>query len=210
MRTNYLQDISDPFLTDIELAHLMRVTPHARHSWVKRAIKKGDLIPVKRGLYCVNRKYILNRRYIDLFELAFRIYGPSYISLESALSYHGWIPERVVTVASASMKRSYVLTNSLGIFTFHCVPKKVFYAGVEIKKQNDGVFYMARPWTALADYVHVNKKDWKGIHPVYVSLRVEEEEDVVSSFHADAEMLFNNYPSRRVQRFLKGVMRDLQ
>ena len=59
-------------------------------------IQSGELIKIKRGLYIPG-----DRKGYSLKTLANKIYGPSYISFESALAFHGIIPERVVNITSA-------------------------------------------------------------------------------------------------------------
>ena len=53
-------------------------------------IKSGEIIKVRRGLYVWPPPASWS-----LKTLANKIYGPSYISFEYALSYHQMIPERV-------------------------------------------------------------------------------------------------------------------
>jgi len=63
-------------------------------------LKKGTIIRVKKGLYVFgedNRKKPYSKEI-----LANLIYGPSYISLDYALQYHGLIPERVEAVTSVT------------------------------------------------------------------------------------------------------------
>jgi hypothetical protein len=68
---------------------------------------------------------------------------------------------------------------------------------------------MASPMKALADYVYVNKKDWAELQPVAESLRIEREEfESVTS--EDINALIENYTSRRVRKFLKGLRKDLK
>src|SRR3989338_8200638 len=106
--SRFIESIRDkiPYdvFTDEAVHQLIRESPDTRYGLVKRAIAKGELIHLRRGLYGFAKKY--QRRGTNLFELAQMMYGPSYISFESALSYHGWIPEAVYTVTSAAMKRS--------------------------------------------------------------------------------------------------------
>ena len=65
---------------------------------IARMIDSGELIRLRRGVYATRR---------DLNPLCFAasIYGPSYISFETALSYYGLIPEAVYEVISATLKR---------------------------------------------------------------------------------------------------------
>src|SRR5580698_4123620 len=87
---------ADHILSDIDLHNLLGGTSAARYGMVNKAIKKGELIKIRRGLYLLADKY--RHKKLSKFFLASRIVPHSYISLESALSYYGWIPERVTAV----------------------------------------------------------------------------------------------------------------
>lgn len=60
----------------------------------------GALIRVKKGLYVFGKQFSRGPYCLEL--LANKIYGPSYVSLEWALQFHGLIPERVEVVVSCS------------------------------------------------------------------------------------------------------------
>jgi len=196
------------YFTTQDVATLLPGSHDSRFGLVKRAIAAGQIIHVRRGLYCLAPKY--QRKRVNLYALAQRIYGPSYVSLESALSWHGWIPEAVYTLTSVSSGKSKEFTTPLGAFSYSRVPQNVFYAGVERTSDESGnVFLMAAPVKALADYVYVNKKDWAGLRPAAESLRIEEEEfgTVTSN---DIEDLVENYANRRVRKFVESLRRDLK
>src|SRR4030042_6964396 len=103
---------------------------------LKRAVAGGEVLRIRRTLYCLHDRY--THRRIDPFELAQRIHGPSYISLESALSLHGWIPEAVQAITSVSFERSRGLDTPLGLFTFPRVPQRTLFAGVARKVTEGG------------------------------------------------------------------------
>lgn len=174
---------------------------------LKRALAAGEVLRIHRGLYCLAGKYL--RQQVNPFELAQRICGPSYISLESALSYHGWIPEAVYTITSVSLGRSREFDTPLGHFSFARVPQETLYAEVSrIEAVGGSSFLLACPLKALADYVYVHKCDWSSIHPVLESLRVDEaalRQVDPSSF----DSLAANYRSRRVRQFLRGLRKEL-
>lgn len=90
------------------------------------------------------------------------------------------------------------------------MPQKVFYNGIERLTDDAGdVFFMATPMKALADYVYVYQKSWAGLKPASESLRIELEEfESVTLDYFD--LLIENYTSRQVQKFLKGVRKDLK
>lgn len=194
--------------TSQDVANLFPESENRRFGLVKRAISNGEIIHIRRGLYCIAPKY--QKESINLYALAEHVYGPSYISLESALSWHGWIPEAVYAITSVSFKKSKEFKTPLGTFSYTRVPQKVFYVSVERMTDETGnIFLMASPMKALADYVYAYKKDWVGLEPVVKSLRIEQEdiEDVTAE---ELNMLITNYGSRRVQKFIKGLKKDLK
>ncbi|NBX93806.1 MAG: hypothetical protein EB078_01330 [Proteobacteria bacterium] len=140
--------------TDTEVANLVEGTPNRRYGLVKRAIVRGDLIQLRRGVYCLGRIY--QREALDQFGLAQKIYAPAYVSLESALSHHGWIPEAVYTVTSVCLKRSKTFQTPVGNFSFTRIPKFNFI-GVERVQTGRMVHLMATPTKALADYIVAHK-----------------------------------------------------
>ncbi len=194
--------------TRAEVACWMGGSPHRQFNLIKRALASGEVVHVRRGLYCLASKYV--REKVDPLVLAQRIYGPSYISLETALSYHGWIPEAVYTITSAALDRSREFATPLGQFSFSRVPQNVFYTQVtRVEKQGGQSLLLASPLKALADYVYVHRLDWRSIHPVVESLRVDGNSLSDVATEAIDELLLN-YPSLRVRRFLKGLRKDLK
>lgn len=190
-----------------EVACWVGGSPQRQFSLLKRAAASGEVVRIHRGLYCLGARYL--RQKLDPFVLAQRICGPSYISLETALSYHGWIPEAVYAVTSVSLDRSREYDTPLGHFSFTRVPQKTLYAEVgRVADANGGSFLLASPVKALADYVYVHKCDWDSARPVVESLRVDE--GLLADIDADElDRLVANYSSRRVLRFLKGLAKDL-
>jgi len=193
--------------TSQDLAALFPGSEDRRYGLVKRAIASGEIIHVRRGLYCLASKY--QKKSLNLHALAHYVYGPSYVSLESALSWHGWIPEAVHAVTSASFKKSKEFRTPLGTFSYDRVPQEVFYAEVErLTDASGNVLLMATPLKALTDYVYVRGKDWTGIEPAVSSLRIEPEE-LEQITRSTLETLSDNYSHRRVKRFLEGLRKDL-
>ena len=209
--SRFIESIRDkiPYniFTNKTVHQLIRESPDTRYGLVKRAIAKGELIHLRRGLYGFAKKY--QRRGTNLFELAQMMYGPSYISFESALSYHGWIPEAVYTVTSAAMKRSKTYHTPLGVFSYTRIPGDPFFTGVERIETPNGVFFVAAQWKALADYVSANKKNWQGIQPLVQDLRIEEKYLKQADPHL-LEELKERSNSLRVKKFIEGVEKALK
>jgi len=174
---------------------------------LKRAVAAEEILHIRRGLFCLAGKYV--QRQIHPFELAQRIHGPSYISLESALAHHGWIPEAVYATTSASQSRSRTFETPMGLFSFRRIPQNVFLAGVHrLALEGGSSFFLAEPLKALADYIHAHSCDWCGVEPVMASLRVEESE--LGTLTTESfERLMPVYRSGRVRRFLQGLRKEL-
>jgi len=202
IRENIPQDI----LTDDIIMSVWKGSPDSRYGVIKRAIAKGELIHIKRGLYLLAKKY--QRNTPNLFELAQWIYGPSYISFESALSYHGCIPESVYAVTSACSRNAKKFRTPYGVFIYKRIPYPVLYLGVERMKSENGTFFMASPLKAVLDYVYVYRKQWRGINPLIKSLRIEQH--IIDQWNCDLLDEFREvYANYRVQRFIKGLKKDL-
>ena len=58
---------------------------------ITNLLRQGGIIRVKKGIYVFGERY--RRRPFSRELLANMIYGPSYVSLETALHYYGLIPE---------------------------------------------------------------------------------------------------------------------
>ena len=200
---------SIPFdcFSDLEISGLISGSKNKRYGLIKRAIAQGDLIHLRRGLYCLTEKH--RRNPLNLFSISQKIYGPSCVSLESALSYHGWIPEAVYTVTCVTSQRSKDFETPLGKFSYRRLPLQGLFIDVERRTTDADSFFMARPWRALADYVFAYKKDWKSLDPLKSSLRIEDE--FLQSLDAvELKEIDEAYRSRRVSRFLKGISSEIK
>lgn len=191
--------------TDIELFNLIKTTPNSLHSLVKRALKSGDILRFKRGVYALGKLY--QREPLNNFEIANKIYYPSYISLESALSFHNLIPEATYTVTSVCSKRTKEFKTSLGIFSYKRVPKFNFI-GVNREIQNSAIFLCATPIKALMDYVYIHKIDVKSISDLLNSLRIELN-DLKEINYSQFENITGSFKSLRVLNFAKKLRKEL-
>ena len=89
----------------------------------------GNLIRVRKGLYVLGDKY--RRGPIHREILANLIYGPSYVSLDYALSQYGLIPERVEDVTSITTGENKKFSTPLGVFTYQHLPLRRYSTGIQ-------------------------------------------------------------------------------
>lgn len=100
----------------------------ARRNKIAALVKEGVLIRVINGVYVVNPDVSgvgIERRIV-----ANTLYGPSYVSFETALAHYGLIPERVVEIRSAVSCRAKNYDTALGRFCYRTVPGDVFPIGI--------------------------------------------------------------------------------
>lgn len=112
-------------------------------------IKKHLITRVKKGIYVKN-----NASY-DRFVLANMISGPSYVSQDSALSFHGFIPERVESVISTTANRKRSYATPLGSFEYEPISEDLFSIGIERRALDENRFFLiANPEKALFDRLY--------------------------------------------------------
>ncbi|GLR64361.1 type IV toxin-antitoxin system AbiEi family antitoxin domain-containing protein [Marinospirillum insulare] len=111
----------------------------------------GTLISLKRGLYVVGSPWRQEALCLPL--IANRLYGPSCVSLEYALAWHGLIPERVVEVTSVCTGRGREVENALGRFSYSKIPQALFPLGLTIEAVGNQHFWLASPTKAVCDTV---------------------------------------------------------
>lgn len=134
-----------------------------------RWCRQGLLIRLRRGWYAFPEYLKIPdfARYV-----ASRIYKPSYISLHTALSFYGMIPESVVSINSVSTLKTTSFSNDFGDYTYQSIKPSLFF-GFDMKKMSDGrAIPFATPEKALLDLLY--------LYPMYkteedmVELRLDE------------------------------------
>lgn len=189
-----------------DLHLILKTTPDARYSIVKRAVNENILIPLKRDLFLISK---FDDVRWDPYEVAPLLYGPSYISFESALSYHGWIPEGVKSVTSATSKRSALFPTPLLVFSYEHIPVEAFPYAIEQHPQATFTLFMASPLKALADTIYARKKRWTCLADLYEDMRVEPE-SLSTLKNYPWEELIANYPSKAVKVTLNALKKELK
>jgi len=178
----------------------------ARGLLVHRACRAGEILRLKPGLFVLDQPYRTSEPHP--FVLAAMLHAPSHISLESALRYHGLIPEAVYQVSSVTVGRSREFSTPLGVFDFRRVPASAPRAGVEsVAVARNAWAFVASPLRAIADKVYLDKEiTWNrnGLGYLTESLRIEEDDLRLFSFDALDEIL-DSIRSRRVGAYLAGL-----
>lgn len=115
-------------------------------------VKSGDLVQVRKGLYVLGKR--ISDHSPHLFLLANQLHGPSYVSMDSALAYHGMIPERVFQTSSLTTRPSKTFDTPFGRFDYLQVKPSYFSFGITNPGNTDsGYFMIASREKALWDKV---------------------------------------------------------
>jgi predicted transcriptional regulator of viral defense system len=123
---------------------------------VTRLLRNGTIIRIKKGLYIFGddeRREPYSREL-----LANLIYGPSFISLGSALSFYGLIPERVEAMLSVTTGRSRAFDTPVGRFVYRATRMNSFSLGVSRVEEGRTAFLIASPERALADAIRCDRR----------------------------------------------------
>lgn len=119
---------------------------------INQLLKSGVIRRVKKGLYVFGPDY--RQRPVCGEVLANQIYGPSCLSMESALSYHGLIPEAVRQFTSVTPKKNREFETILGRFRYYHLPMELYSAGLEqVWLDSEHPAFIACPEKALCDYL---------------------------------------------------------
>jgi hypothetical protein len=119
---------------------------------ISSLLAKGTIIQLKKGLYILSEEYCQSSPSKDI--IANHIYGPSYISLDYALSYYSLIPEKVFSVSSITTKRTRKFITPFGTFTYRQADSKYYSIGINIETIHDKYnFFIASPEKAICDKI---------------------------------------------------------
>jgi len=135
-------------------AALLSVLQHYRrpNDKIARLAEEGVLVPLKKGLYVLGPEW--RTQPLSLPLIANNLYGPSCVSLDWALAWHGLIPEGVFGVTSVTSRRAKSYETPLGHFTYHHLAESVLLCGAVMESSENGVHYLiAGPTKALCDKV---------------------------------------------------------
>lgn len=152
---NRLKHIETPYVDTQTLLTFLADYKKPREA-ILRMVKNEELIRLKNGVYLISEKIKYENAVVIPFEqLANFLYGPSYVSMEWALSFYGLIPERVHTVTSMTLGRNKEYHTPIGDFSYLTLPEKCYAVGISQKKSSDflGGFLIASPEKALSDMV---------------------------------------------------------
>lgn len=196
-------------VSQAQLARLVEGTPQRRYDLVNRAMQHGELLQLRRGLYLLAPK--MQNSSLHPYVLAQALQPGSYISMETVLSFHGWIPESVPTTLSVLPGRRQLVVNHpvLGLYRFyplalHCGQ---FLQAVDRHSFSGQTALVAQPLRALLDMVYLRKLEAADMKTLAASLRIDDELfDSVDP--ATWELMQQIYLHKRMRECIHSLRRE--
>lgn len=183
MNYRQLRDSMKDF-TVFSLNEIRQVNPQFHRRRLNDWQGKGYIRKVIKGFYVFADRALDERA---LFEIANRIYKPSYVSLESALAHYQLIPESVFGVTSVSTRRTYSFSSELAEFRYRTVRPRLFF-GYDMAGDGAKHIKIARPEKAVLDFLYLNP-------------RIRSRADL-ESLRIDPDRFFETVPEKDLQAAL--------
>jgi predicted transcriptional regulator of viral defense system len=147
-----LEKVSDLQVFTVGFLSAGRKTPQIRLQ-INRWVNDGKIIKLHKGLYTLAEPY---RKFIlEPFCIANSLKRASYVSVYSALSWYGMIPEFVPLVTSITAGRPQTIETPLGRFEFRHVSNKYFWGYRQVELKFRQTAFIALPEKALLDLIYL-------------------------------------------------------
>ena len=136
-----------------DLSVLQSIFPDCKHITDKaRSLEsEGRIVRLKKGLYVASQQETEIPVCREL--VANHLYGPSYVSLQTALRFYGLIPEYVYMVCSVTTKQSRDFENKIASFHYQNCTPEYFPLGIRMEHRDNYSYLIASPEKALCDLI---------------------------------------------------------
>ncbi len=120
-------------------------------------LKKERGYQNKKKLYILGEPYAKNPFYRET--VSNLIYGPSYISLEYALSFYNMIPEKSETVTAATNKRNKIFDTPGGRFTYRYIHPDLYTGGLRFFHLMKNIIFLSHQKKKLLQTSYILLKE---------------------------------------------------
>lgn len=206
---NFKAAIKDlPYIRSQMFPHICKDVPTLRVQ-ISTWIKQGKLIVLKSGVYAL--PFEEQKTAMSCFFLANELYHPSYVSLESALSFYSIIPEKVNIITSITSKKTQTFNNDYGHFSYHHIKQNLFNGFIKKTDEFEKNYFIATKEKAVLDYLHLKVKNYQTLNSDYFekSLRWQNLTDLnIKKLH----IMASNSQSKKLilltQLLIKSIKND--
>ncbi len=153
---------SRPYFELREVLAVSEDQPKSLKNQLSNWVRSGKLVRLRRGKYLLAKPYRM--RTPSVYYVSNCLLRPSYVSLQTALQFHGMIPEAVTVVQAVSPKHGRSWENELGDFEYRSIKQERFWGYRKYSRSEEAAtqdqFLMARPEKALLDLFYYQPGDW--------------------------------------------------
>jgi predicted transcriptional regulator of viral defense system len=142
-----LKKLNEPVLRTSDIIGYLKINKAQASTILARLADFKHIVRVKRGLWVFPEN-------LDPLSLSEYLTSPfpSYISLQSALFFHGMISQIPETIYSVSVARTKLYKTPLGTFSIHHI-NPTFFFGYQLSQKSR--IKMATPEKALLDFLYM-------------------------------------------------------
>lgn len=119
---------------------------------LSRWVRTGKLVRLMRNVF------LFPDAAIDEFVVANALRTPSYVSLESALSTQGVIPDVAIHVTSVTPRAPTTIRTAQGVFLYRRLKPELFFGFTKNQDPKSALYYdIAEPEKALLDLIYIRR-----------------------------------------------------
>jgi len=189
---NSLRDFPVFSIADIRAAHA-GFDRRRLSEW----LKKGYIKKIIKGYYLFSDVNIDENK---LWAIANKIYKPSYISFETAMSYNELIPESIYMITSASTRRTSMFETPLARFSYRTIKPALFF-GYSLLPGGVKMAFMEK---AILDYLYINPA--VRTNDDFVSLRINRDEMLSQVNRQRLTDYVHRFNHKRLSKIIKNFL----
>ncbi len=156
---NNIQKIPKHYFSLNDIQKVSPLTPASLRVSVSRLASSGALTKLGGKLYTIDPSSI------NWMKLASELYYPSYVSFESALSYHNILSQQPIHLSLATTKRTKNTTVGNKNIFYHHIQEKLFWGYVREQEA-----YIADPEKAFLDIAYLSLNGYATFDPEEMNL----------------------------------------
>lgn len=122
---------------------------------ISKLLNSGEIISLKSGLYVLPERF--GQSLVPEL-VANLLYGPSYVSLDYALSRFGLIPEAAFNVTSVTTGRKKLYHTAVGTFSYQQIKPDYFSQAYVLHRDEDSAYLEATVEKALCDKLYLSPR----------------------------------------------------
>ena len=152
-----------PFFESGEVHLIFNEPAEQIEAILSRWVSKGKLVKLRQKRYLLAKRYIheeSSHGYISNY-----LYRPSYVSLRTALSIYGMIPEAVYIQEAVTPRKTAEWETEIGVFKYYSIKNERFWRYQIYPEDGESVppqkkFLLGLPEKVLLDLFYLIKGEW--------------------------------------------------